>query len=53
MEYLIVLCIGVAAASAFWIAVIRRADKKPTGNTAKLVQILKSGGGGGPDPGGP
>ena len=50
MEYLIVLCIGVGLSSAFWIAAMRRAVKKPKGNTAKIVTMLSSGGGGGPDP---
>ena len=43
MEYLIVLCIGVGLASAFWIGAIRRSVKKPEGNTAKIVKMVGGG----------
>lgn len=48
MEFLLFIA-GVGIGSVFWIAAIRRAAKKPDGNTAKLITIM-GGGGGGPDP---
>ena len=47
MEYFIPFILGVAVGSAFWITAIRRAAKKPSGTTAKVITIM---GGGGPDP---
>jgi hypothetical protein len=48
MEFLLFIA-GVGVGSVFWIAAIRRASKKPDGNTGKLIKIM-GGGGGGPDP---
>lgn len=42
MDPFITFIAGVAFGSAFWISVIRRAAKKPAGNTAKLIAMLST-----------
>ena len=48
MEILAAFIVGAVAATVGMVAAMRRAAKKPNGKTAKAINALFGGGGGGP-----
>ena len=48
MEYIIAFVVGGVVAAVGMVAAMRRAAKKPNGKTAKAINALFGGGGGGP-----
>jgi hypothetical protein len=53
MDYFLTFLLGVAASTAIWVVLVRRACRKPAGKSAKVIALVSGGGGGGPDPGTP